>query len=431
MTDKDQTSKLSKTEKEIQKLSKNIITELCTNAPSSDVRDCLRKFKCGIIYTYKEQYRSIQPCAKGVIIDSLKYLGLNNDWGSIKKEHCVHELVCRIQNLCPDICCMCSSLYCTKKDETSLLSCQKCGQEAHRECLLEKLKLDVDVEYEQDYILSLINPLNLQGFHYLCLTCEKDLLPDPKAGIKKSSAKKKSKISDKQPVMGSIQAADTLPISSVENSREDDEFESSESEMSSDDESDASIPGYPAIKKANKGQVVCKFFAKGICKHGISGKNCKYDHPTMCKKFINHGKSKEGCKLDKKKCKFFHPTLCRLSLSGKHCDRKKCTSGYHLKGDAHRNHSPVLEETQSVSSNAKKDFLEVLSAFKAEVLQEMEHMKFQISSILSPIPPQRVLQYQQLPMFNQVANTQAPPWGNAGNFPPLTRAPLQTQSQHP
>ena len=170
-----------------QKLFKKLMIELCAGAPSAAIRDCLRKYKCGNKYTYNDQYNSIQGFTKGVIVDTLSYLGCKNEWTDFVKKQCVHELICRLQNLCPELCTLCNALYCTPKDQISLLSCDICYQEAHRECLFTKLELNVSEKYTKSDILSLLNPLNMQGFHYICHSCDKQVIPNPNAGKKKKT----------------------------------------------------------------------------------------------------------------------------------------------------------------------------------------------------------------------------------------------------
>ena len=87
---------------------------------------------------------------------------------------------------------------------------------------------------------------------------------------------------------------------------------------------------------------MCKHFLKGTCRHGFSGKverdnikECKYSHPKLCKKFLDHGTSKYGCSLGKG-CEFVHPKLCKESMESKICTStergKRCVNGYHIKG---------------------------------------------------------------------------------------------------
>ena len=80
--------------------------------------------------------------------------------------------------------------------------------------------------------------------------------------------------------------------------------------------------------KLNK---TCKFFQKGTCRHGISGKDCKFTHPKMCRKFTKHGtRQPHGCNKGKR-CEQFHPAMCINSLRKSECYNEHC-SFLHIKG---------------------------------------------------------------------------------------------------
>ena len=90
----------------------------------------------------------------------------------LKKSACVQDLIYRIQSLLPETCAICEESYTIKKDDPPFMSCSICKQEVHREC------------YSSLFTAS--NILNIPGLHYLCPSCEADLIPDEKSGLKKS-----------------------------------------------------------------------------------------------------------------------------------------------------------------------------------------------------------------------------------------------------
>lgn len=77
---------------------------------------------------------------------------------------------------------------------------------------------------------------------------------------------------------------------------------------------------------------LCKFFARGMCKHGISGMRggqCKFDHPQMCKPYQQYGnRGRYGCKGN---CKLWHPKLCYNALDYGECFNERCKF-WHIKG---------------------------------------------------------------------------------------------------
>jgi hypothetical protein len=78
---------------------------------------------------------------------------------------------------------------------------------------------------------------------------------------------------------------------------------------------------------------ICHFYQQNIfngCRTGRSGKDCAFDHPEPCWRFINHGPSigknpemSKGCKLGGN-CSRFHPKLCRNAVARGECPNKNC-----------------------------------------------------------------------------------------------------------
>ena len=70
---------------------------------------------------------------------------------------------------------------------------------------------------------------------------------------------------------------------------------------------------------------------RGTCKYGISGNQCRYRHPKICKKLASHGTQGEnGCTLGKR-CSMFHPIVCKNSLKKNECLIQTCKF-LHIKG---------------------------------------------------------------------------------------------------
>jgi hypothetical protein len=76
---------------------------------------------------------------------------------------------------------------------------------------------------------------------------------------------------------------------------------------------------------------VCRYYRKGNCKHGASGRKCSYDHPKPCLKFLRHGMNMDkGCRM-RGKCGGFHPWMCKSSLVRGVCTDENCKLP-HVKG---------------------------------------------------------------------------------------------------
>ena len=339
-------------------MAKDVLAELCASAPSTTIRDCLRKFKFGKQFTYKEQYNSIFPCQKNVIVDTLEYLCCVNEWKQTLKPQCVHELVCRIQTLLPDNCEYCNSLYTVPRNQTSLLACAKCGQEAHRCCVIEKLGLSEDKieKYSTDDVAKMLNPLELPGLVYLCKSCKESTVPHPDAGkitIKDNASRNRDGDND------------TL--------------------INDNGGTPDRVHEIDLTRESEKSPKICSFFMKGKCKHGARGKECKFTHPPLCKKYMNYGnKDSRGCKGG---CNKLHPKLCPKSLTTKGCDRN-CSYFYHAKrlaksslqptkpNDVAKNKRRNKHKNQSSTSKSEalssSDFLEILQSLRADIIYEMD-----------------------------------------------------------
>ena len=106
-------------------------------------------------------------------------------------------------------------------------------------------------------------------------------------------------------------------------------------------------PTTPTDTSRNKETPICRYYRKGACRYGSAGKECKFRHPRVCRKLVNHGNRGElGCKQGKK-CDMFHPTVCRNSQRNRVCLVESCRF-LHVKG-TRRN----TEETNS--STPRKD----------------------------------------------------------------------------
>ncbi|KAK3884904.1 hypothetical protein Pcinc_010878 [Petrolisthes cinctipes] len=85
----------------------------------------------------------------------------------------------------------------------------------------------------------------------------------------------------------------------------------------------------PPSHSTGTADTVCKFYRKGLCRYGRSGDKCKYRHPNVCTKLMNHGPTSErGCKLGNQ-CRFLHPLLCESSVASLKCLDTDCKKKTH------------------------------------------------------------------------------------------------------
>ncbi len=81
-------------------------------------------------------------------------------------------------------------------------------------------------------------------------------------------------------------------------------------------------------KSPSKKKETCRFYTRGHCNRG---NDCRYDHPSICKKFRQFGSKSTDQKGCDGKCNAFHPNACRSSLKDKTCTFNECRF-FHLKG---------------------------------------------------------------------------------------------------
>ena len=98
------------------------------------------------------------------------------------KNDIINDIICRIQNLLPDICGMCNQRFKLKFNEAPILQCARCFQSSHRECvqkIIENSQVNIQIEeLNTSNEILLYNPNNIPGVHYFCKACSEELIPD-------------------------------------------------------------------------------------------------------------------------------------------------------------------------------------------------------------------------------------------------------------
>ena len=321
---------------------------------------------------------------------------------------------------------------------------------------------------------ALFNPLQLPGIFYICKACQVTTIPDEETGNSKTKKKGSKKVPNKivqtgeQPSLPPDNREDDLqvveePESQVEESTEDGKHKEDSTtrvrlSLSEEDKDDSGEnkeeETQPNVKKpetlrnaatqqqqtdeedafqiANHHQgredivsllrdtpmeqekkAKCRFFLKGTCKFGLSGKECKFEHPKVCKKFTQHGtRQPRGCKLGQS-CKDYHPKMCLNSLRKGECFSESCKYN-HVKGT--KRHPPQIKMNTTQSAVTSSDahvtaptaamaepesngnFLELIRLMKAEILQTFEEKMKQLTNAISVIQAQQAKMAQPMPI---------------------------------
>ena len=374
-----------------------VITDLCVDAPSSDIKDCLKAYEYG--KGLKQLTAVFNQFSQECLVKTLCYLNVANRKNYLKTAN-VESVICRIQNLLPDVCNICNNVYCVKNSDPSFLCCAVCGQEMHYECLLNALSIEGDSDVKsltKADVLSKLNPLNIPGWYYVCNPCSKAHIPNDKIGMKK----KKKSDSSKVPAVETVFENAESTINNPENMKQN---------------GDGNKDGY--VKEGPE-KPVCKFYRNKKCNHGMNGVGCKFSHPPICKKLLKYGHSNKGCKGEN--CDEFHPKMCYHSLKNKECHYEKCRF-YHVSG------TRFIEDNGAVGRNLAANgsgdgenyFLShpqpSLQSLKTDILKTMD-MRF--AALMS------CLQRQAFQMPTQSQPTLIDPY--VGNYPAQTMSPPQMQ----
>lgn len=150
-----------------------VLAELSAGTTDTEIRDVIRLYKINL--TLKQLTSKLNTQLRATLLKVAKYLKCEEE--DAKKPAIVRNIICRIQNLLPESCNICSKTYTVKMDDSPFLDCAACGQEVHRECFAKLLGI-------QDNAKADINPKNIPGLHYLCKVCEEDRIPKEKVQVK-------------------------------------------------------------------------------------------------------------------------------------------------------------------------------------------------------------------------------------------------------
>ena len=278
----------------------DILANLCAFAPDTEIRDCLRRYQPGKNVI---QLRSaFNRDTKIIVTNTLEYLGVTANWNEYMKPECVDKLIYRIKNLQPKICEYCNDTYTVDKDASTLLPCHRCGQDVHRTCLLNILKVDNQDMIEAD-VRKMLNPFGIPSLHHLCKECEGYMNTKDMPLANKSKETKKDDLDankqDKETQVTSQQiegGKNTFSI--IDRGLEGFIHPNRGSQTCLHSANDHQDDHYDHDHTHTDNEpAVCKHYKKGNCKHGRKGINCEYSHPKPCSKLMKHGnKGPRGCK---------------------------------------------------------------------------------------------------------------------------------------
>ena len=377
----------------------NAIEELSSKSTNDVVKKILGAYPLG--QTFSQQKKIINKFNKEELILVLEFLKVNNQ-DKYNKPQVVHNLIVRIQNLLPDTCGLCKQEYCTSLDDTPLLTCDVCGQGSHNPCVTSILGVGEPEtsSLNPEKARKTIIPLDLPGVHYLCMTCSNDNIPNGNEGILNKKAHDIEEL-EKTPeeTITPESGEDIIPL---------------ENPVGIEDAHVPSVPseapqGNSGVQDQNPPQnsAICPFFRKGLCRHGISGRRCKDQHPHPCKKLIKHGaNATNGCTLGRSRCDKFHPSMCSSSMTKGECLDASCKL-WHVAGTRKSakttsgDQKPKKKSADNqASKNVSNDFLDLLQKWKLEMMEAMD-TKLAMAMKPSFVPPPRLPPMETIQMMGQ------------------------------
>ena len=334
----------------------------------------MKKYLQGTSVANIEKRLTQGPCSnKHHLEKTLVFInsGMDNHNVPRKRDDIAKQIVVRIQNLLPDECGFCGDRYKLGITEKPSLQCDRCGQSAHKPCILDMLNkrintapIESEEELSHEFVWELINPLKFPGMVYLCKACEGSnsyinqqvASPEPVSTMVESQEQ-----SAQAPVesdSNTIREGGTISEITVDSRNRDRDEHEDERNSNSD-------------QNQNRKPIVCKFFKRNSCRHGPKGDECKYAHPEICKKFIQHGtRQPQGCTKGSK-CEHMHPQMCMSSLRRGKCLNKSCKFR-HVKGTV-RETTNTSRNSQTTQHNQNSNhFLEEFRQLKADLFAEMD-----------------------------------------------------------
>ena len=349
---------------------KTIIAELSENAADTSIRDCIRSYDpSNPTVTIKKSLRKFHV---NTIFNTLKYLSPGQNVDKQKKEILLDLLITKIKNFFPDFCQICQKEYCIKLGDSHFLCCQSCGQEMHQSCYFDLLA-SMNLLNEDGKPSNVL--FKIPGICFLCTSCKSEIIDNE---IENKLLKNETKTAN---ISQSLNDQENLTDDTTPQSNESESW-SENSNDRVDENSKQSFSHLETKSINNKTKtIICKFLRIGKCKHGIRGNECRFLHPPLCRKFINHGTRQPlGCNRGKN-CDKLHPKMCFDSLRKGICTRTDCKFR-HVKGtkrtlEVKENNSNYNNENKSEPQN----FLDHLKNFQETIFRNMAYLNQKISQI--------------------------------------------------
>lgn len=435
---------------------KTSLAELAEQASTPKIRDCLRSYNPE--NPTKENVTSLKSSfSKDIIMDTLSFLSKAPVDPIRLKDEAVKKLCLKIKNYFEDICQICTEPYRIKLDHQPFMNCIVCGQEVHKQCYIEHLR-SMNLLNENKELRCPI--FNIPGVCYICTSCQMKVanFPNSKTQTSNDHETSPTKQQEEPTAISSVPSSKRtishdqspninkdvsvpsprrtlphIPLSPniVVTNRQDNDIYLGRTEfmrnkfqreienniiLTSENITEKNLQNKDLSKSSDSSQknenkeLICTFYKKGKCKHGIKGNGCKYKHPKACPKLMKHGnKNPKGCNAGTK-CPDFHPRMCSSSIRTNQCFNDNCTF-VHVKGTKRK--PPQQRNINSSNTPQQLDFQKLLDNFRTEILSLIRDEMKQPPQLPNhqnnqprfhpPILPQPLMQSKNL-NFNQTSH---------------------------
>ncbi len=320
----------------------NLAAEILANVLSltSDPNIKLVLSKYDLSASDKTNQKSLQKCRVDAIKKAAQYLNYDEPV-ELLKDHLVDWIINRIKNLLPDTCQICESTYHSEFGTKPSVTCHTCGQGIHEDCYKANMN-------------PLMNPLNIKGFHWFCNYCDSQLDTELKSIPSTQPQRDEpepSVIPTQQQEAQIVQPQIPAGNETAQQTQDADNSQPIPQEILNHQGTQGDGQREPT--NSNPGRPICRFYKKGMCKHGFTGKDCTFRHPKQCNKYFNHGTDQRlGCQLGWN-CDKFHIIMCRTSITRRECYNENCKF-LHCKGTKRQRWSDPLVENMTASQNQRR-----------------------------------------------------------------------------
>ena len=248
------------------------MAELISNVENEQIRKVLQQFKSS--QERKVNIQKVESMKAEDLKATLVYLNnwdpeddlIKNEMKALVKLGLAEKIVRRLEILLPDTCSTCRKTYSFHIEDVSFLTCIRCDRGVCPDCFSK----------EEEHLQQ--SQLFRSSVHFLCTNCVQTVKSE---NVLKEHCFKKHK----QTTSDTDVDSDENEVINLDSADNVEENAQTAEEVPNDESGDEKSK--KCKDNTNQGsKKVCFHFTKyNNCKHGISGRTCKFEHPKTCQKY--------------------------------------------------------------------------------------------------------------------------------------------------